>query len=393
MLEPEQIIKRIDWIDEEQRKDKSMLLAIEERLTHLDDRVSPLNKQIKELDSELTRLVALLGRIDDVDEALLNIRVEGKRMVEALEKELKQRQDEAERIRRVEMRALENSIGDVRKELAPIAELRRTFQAQNEELSRLSRSLDELRVRIDAIRRSEDEYTRSYRLLEDGRRQDSKKLTDLQGEVTALRKHSDDQRGRIELLSSSVKKMESRVSELLNMHDERQESQAKFLEEQALKQVEREREWKSWLSRLEVIDQQTTDIETQLQNLDSTQRAVRRSQQSLDELAEKVERRINEMAEIQRLSEERFRQEWVTFKADDQKRWTNYMLTQEEGRGETGRQVERLAERITTMEDSLQVMNDQLHLMNEANSKQLQSLLSLVHEWVNAHERSSGRIS
>ena len=30
------------------------------------------------------------------------------------------------------------------------------------------------------------------------------------------------------------------------------------------------------------------------------------------------------------LTEERFRQEWVNFKADDQKRWTNYTLAQEE---------------------------------------------------------------
>ena len=34
----------------------------------------------------------------------------------------------------------------------------------------------------------------------------------------------------------------------------------------------------------------------------------------------RFERRINEITEMERLTEERFRQEWVTFKADDQKR-------------------------------------------------------------------------
>ena len=56
--------------------------------------------------------------------------------------------------------------------------------------------------------------------------------------------------------------------------------------------------------------------------LEETQRAVKRSQDSFDDINRRLERRINEITEIQRLAEDRFRQEWVTFRADDQKRWT-----------------------------------------------------------------------
>jgi predicted negative regulator of RcsB-dependent stress response len=97
------------------------------------------------------------------------------------------------------------------------------------------------------------------------------------------------------------------------------------------------------------------------------------------------------MAEIQRLSEERFRQEWVAFKADDQKRWTNYTLTQEEQRGEVSRQYEKLTDRVTQLEDSLQEIQDLLRQMNEQTEKRLQSLLAVAHEWVSAYERSTGR--
>jgi hypothetical protein len=31
---------------------------------------------------------------------------------------------------------------------------------------------------------------------------------------------------------------------------------------------------------------------------------------------------------LQRLTEERFRQEWITFKGDDQKRWADFFLLQ-----------------------------------------------------------------
>ncbi len=216
-------------------------------------------------------------------------------------------------------------------------------------------------------------------------------MTDLQGEITAIRKHIDDQRGKMELTTTTIKKIDTRLNEISMLEVERREAQEKFLENQTLLQVERERVWKDWQARFEVIERQTADIDTNLQTLDATHRAVKRSQAALDELTVKVDRRVNEMAEIQRLSEERFRQEWVTFKADDQKRWTNYTLTQEEQRGEVSRQNEKLNDRVTQLEDSLQEIQDLLRQMNEQTEKRLQSLLAVAHEWVSAYERSTGR--
>ena len=126
--------------------------------------------------------------------------------------------------------------------------------------------------------------------------------------------------------------------------------------------------------------------------MESTHQIVKRSQESLGNLAERVERRINEITEIQRLGEERFRQEWVTFKADDQKRWTNYTLSQDEQRSEVLRQNEKIGGRVTELEDLIQENQDLLRQVNEQTEKRLQSLLALVHEWVTAYERAIGQL-
>jgi DNA repair exonuclease SbcCD ATPase subunit len=390
-MELEQITKRVEWLDEEHRKDKNALVLVEKRIVGLEEYLPGYTRQIKDLEAEIARVAGTLKRIDQFDEAVLQVRIEAKNALEGLEKEIRQRSDELEKVRRVEMRALETSIADVRKELAPIAEIKRSLHTRSEVENRLQREIDEVRLRVDTIRHSEEEYTRTYRLLEDGRRQDSKRLTDLQGEVTAIRKNVDEQRGRNELTSTTLRKIEARLNEFSMVEAERREAQLKFLEEQTLQQVERDRVWKDWQARFETIEQQTGDIEVNLQTLDATHREVRRSQQNLDELSVKVERRINELAEIQRLSEERFRQEWVTFRADDQKRWTNYTLTLEEQRSEVARQYERLAERATQVEDSLQEIQDSLQQINEQTEKRLQTLLALVHDWVTVFERTGAR--
>jgi chromosome segregation ATPase len=279
----------------------------------------------------------------------------------------------------------------MRKELEAFPEIKRSLKARVDEEGRLARVIDEVRSRIETVRRSDEEYTRTFRLLDDGRRQDAKRLTDMQGELAAIRKRVDDQRGKLELDASTIKKLDTRVNELAVVENERREALNNFLENQALREVERERVWKEWQARFESIQGQTSDVESNLQTLDATYRSIKRTQQIVDEIAQKVERRINEITEIQRLSEERFRQEWVTFKADDQKRWTNYTLTLEEQRGDSIRQYERLTERVTHLDDEIQEIQDMLAQMSEQTEKRLQSLLATAHEWVSAFERSVGR--
>ena len=391
-MELDQILKRVQWMDDERRKDKEIITKLENRILALEGTISGANQQVKELNGEITRLTTIITRMDQYDSSLTQLRLESKKQVEELEKDFNKRAEETEKMRRVELKNLDVNIFELRKELETLPKLEKGIQVRVEEDSRLGRAIDELRSKIEAIRRSEDEYTRTYRLLEDGRRQDNKRLTDLQGEVAASRKRGDDQRGQIELLNTSLRKVETRLSELLSVETERRDAQVAFLDKQNLIQVERDRTWKDWEARFATIEKQASDVEAQLAKLETTHREAKRSQEGLEELTQRVERRISEMTEIQRLSEDRFRQEWVTFKADDQKRWTNYTLTQEEQRNEVLRQSERYVERITQLEDGLQEEQDLLQQIIEQSEKRLQGLLALSHEWVAAYERTIGRV-
>jgi len=131
-------------------------------------------------------------------------------------------------------------------------------------------------------------------------------------------------------------------------------------------------------------------VEKQFQSLDSTHSEVKRTIGSIEELQSRIERRINEITEVQRLAEERFRQEWVTFKADDQKRWTNYTLTQEEQRTELSRNLEKMGGQQADFDMSIQEVQDMIHQMTEETERRLQSLLTLAHDWVAAYERIAG---
>ena len=389
-MEFDQVLKQLEWLNDERRKDKDIISKQEERIISVEGNLSAAHQQIKELSGEIIRLSAIVGRMDDFDAALLQHRQEINRQAEESDKQTKKREEEMEKVRRVEMRSIDTSISDIRQEIEAFSGVNRSLQERVDEETRLARLIDDLRVKVQDIQRTEEEYTRTYRLMEDSRRQDSKRVVDLQGEVSALRNRSDEFRGQIDLVTANLRKLEGRLGETLAQDSERQEAQDAFIENQALRQVEFERTWKEWQSKIEKIDRQSSDVEKQFQSLDSTHSEVKRTIGSIEELQTRIERRINEITEVQRLAEERFRQEWVTFKADDQKRWTNYTLTQEEQRTELSRNLEKMGDQQADFDMSIQEVQDMIHQMTEETERRLQSLLTLAHDWVAAYERIAG---
>lgn len=388
-MQPEQILKKLDWLDEERRRDKATIVSLEEKIKNLEQSLQSANQQIKELSTELSRLKPLGGRIEQTDESLLKLKVEVKQQFEELEKESQRRDQEAEKLHRVEIKALDASIQEVRKELSALAEIRRSLQTRIDEELRMSRSIDALEEKIAELVRAEEEFNRLIRQTEDNRRQDARKITDLQGETTAIRKLYNELQAQLELASVSAKRVENRIAELEGSFGELKQAQIKFIEEQSLIQVERERLWKEWLARIEQFEQVAQDVEKTVQAVDATNRAVQRSQKAVDELTQKVERRVNELTELQRLGEERLRQEWVAFKSDDQKRWTNYTLVQEEIRSELVRQIEKISKQLGSFEESLQTVQDSIAVINAQLERNLRNLLNAVYNWASEYERTS----
>lgn len=390
-MESEQILKQLEWLDGERRKDKDIIARQENRITALEGAIAAAHQEIKSLTSEVERLATIVGRMDDFDNGLLQVRLDLIRQIEEVDKQAKKREEELEKVRRVEIHAVDAMLAEVKKEMEAIDGLRRGLQARVDEENRLSREIEELNLRLLEIQRNEEEYTRIYRLLEDSRRQDTKRMVDLQGEVTALRKRSDEQRGLIELASANLRKLEGRLTEMTAMEAERREEQTTFLEKQALLQVERERTWKEWEARLESLSTQAAEMENYVQAMDQTHSAIKRLKDAAEELLQRVDRRIGEITEVQRLTEERFRQDWIAFKADDQKRWTNYILTQDEQRSELSRNLEKINIQISQMEDDLQELKDYYQQMMVETERRLQSLLTLAHDWVATFERMEDR--
>ncbi len=386
-MDNEQLTQRIEWLDEERRNDKTTIAELQKRLVKLEGALDKRNEEIKDLSSEVTRLSVLVAKVDDFNASLEAHRAEVKKELDAQDTRRKRRENEIQQMREVEIENLNKSLAQLNEKLVVLPRLEDSIRARQDEEARLQRQITEVRKSIDDARQGEEERIRIVRSVEDSHRQDEKRLNDMQGEVAAVRKRNDELRAKQDLVADGQRKLETRVTELMSADAERREAQTAFIEKITHDQMERERTWKDWATRFETFAGTAQEISTRMRELETTSRELDQAQEVFQEMTEQIDRRINEITEMQRLGEERFRQEWSTFKADDQKRWTNYTLTQEEQHRELTRTLDRVTEQLTNLEDTLQEMQDIVQYNSEQSEKRIQGLLGVVRDWAAETDR------
>ena len=386
-MEFEQIIKRLDWLDEERRKDKTVLDTMSDQLAETKRELRFANKKIKELTTELSQYSTVLPRIDQFNDSLAQLRVDIVKYIDEGDKKAIDKLPEAEKRFQLQIDSLNRFIIEVSKYKDPIAGIQRELKINSDEEARHSQLISTWKKRLQEVIETVDEVKLVQKAAEGPRRQDAKRLADLQGAVSAARKRMDEVREKNELFTDNIRRVETRLNEILSSEAERRQSQADFIETQARLQVDRDRALKEVEEYLNNIRKQTGTMDIKLQEWDAIQRAAKRAQELYEEIVQKFERRINEITEMQRLAEDRFRQEWVTFKADEQKRWTSFTLSQDETHQDASAIVGKLEERVTMQEDLVQTQQDILQQTKEANEQLFQGMLAQIHELLSAYER------
>lgn len=381
-VDMEQIMKRLEWLDNERRKDKSRITALESRITDLNTSNTLLQTELKDTHEEIGKFTNLYNRIDLVDHQISQLRIDAFRQIEERDKTHTEREKEIDTARRNGMDSVNRTLGELRKSIEPLQEIRKTLLTRNEEYFRLNRMIEEVNSRIEAASLDKEEYGRFQKTIEENRKQDAKRVTDVHTEMSAYRKRIDEMRGRVDLVNDNLRRIEQRMNELLSTESERKQSALTFQEKQSLQLLEFEKTWQEWKKAFDEIVLKAAGLETQMQSIENTQRSVKRSQDTLDEVTNRFDRRTNELVEMERLMEEKLRQEWNQFKEDNQKKWQSYQLGQEEIFNDHRRATETLQTRLQSIEDNYATQMDDVNLRDELYVSQMQELYTMIRGWL-----------
>lgn len=376
----EQLEKRVEWLDNERRNDKTNLASLQNRLTILEGENLNLRKQIKELEVLINRNTNQISNMDKYDNRIERLNIDLTKQIREVNQRADANLNESQKRIKIEIDSVKKTLA----ELYPLTEMFDSIRAEIGSLkledTRLARLNDELKVKIQEVGRFDEDYRRSLQLLEEGRRQEAKRLTDLQGEVASVRKRIEETRSRFDSFSDSFRTFDTRIAELQANEKDRRESQSIFIDRVNNSLVEKDKVFAGWEKRFTDIDQFNANLGSQIETLENARKAVSKAIQSAEEVTQRFERRINEITELQRLNDDRYRQEWTNFKSEDVKRWTNYMLAQEEQNRVSSQQFTDVAKQLDELENVTALLRDELNNLSRETVRHVQKVLLAFQE-------------
>jgi chromosome segregation ATPase len=387
-MDIEQASKTIQWLDDERRKDRQEITALQERLTAVTAENTGLARRLQQLEADHSTLNSTVQKATKIDALLEGYRKEMTRQIEELDRRRMEADKEGERLRKIEREAVSKSLAELRKGIDGVPKLERDISGRKDEEGRIARQIAELQLRVAEFNKHVDERNRAVTVLDEGRRQDVKRISDLQVESVDLRKRIEDSRGKVEILEDITRRTDARLAEVFTAENERKAAQAQWLEAQAVVQTERDRNWAELKANTEKSLHDLQDYARRVDQYADAFREIRRVADEARHLVELVEQRVTESTEVHRLAEERFRQDWASFLADDQKRWTTHMLLRDEQWREHDRLASQHEEHMGELQEQITELGVAVRQIQTVDATRMQALLNVVHELAAEYDAS-----
>lgn len=382
-MEKEQLEQKVEWLDAEHRKALDTIAALEKRLAAIEKTQTKRESSSKTLATYKARLDAFDASVADIEKQIKAQQAGNKKEIQTVDKQAKQ----LEKTFLQENKGFSKIMEDFRSEAGQLQALHKNINDHGEKIRQAEGRLESLTESIQDVITGEQKRTQLAQSLEQSSREDTQRLAEMHAEVAALLTRLESAAKQTEGIRLSQNKVEKRVDEMSAAEAERKKAHDDFLTKAALVQTDWQHKWNEWGKRFEAIERQSGEVAERLKEFDNTEVALKRAQRAFDELVEKISRRVNELSEIQRLGDQRFRQEWSTYQADAQKRWSNFTLTHEEQQREGTRQQEKLTVQMAQLGDGLRDVQDTLQHLSEQSERNLQNLLEMARDSLAEHER------
>lgn len=381
-MEPEQIEKKLSWLDEQHRKDSEAINRLTERLTSIEESISRQSQQFEEISSEVTRLAGLAKSVQQMDDSLAKQRQDISRQLQDAAEKRSEKEKLLEDVRKADHKVITGKLDDLLAKYGVVEKIEHGLDNQRDEGIRVSSTVDTLEKRVDDLTVKDEDRERAIISLQEGRNQDARSLGELQAKAADTRKMVGTLRGELDSDENRIRRLEVQVSDLSASEQERQEAHELWTEQQNRKQVEFERIWKEWEKRFAQIEKLATDFEERMVSYEETYRSIKQLQSDLDDVLQRLERRINEITEMQNLVGDRMKQDWSSFQMDDQKRWSTYKLTADEQWRDHNRIHDKIGSQLQILEENTSDAVRKISEFKETGLPLIIEVLSMLRTWV-----------
>jgi hypothetical protein len=376
----------VKWLDEQQRKGRQDVAVLKQQLESQQREMEDLSRRFQEIEHQNASFQAQLARLGQVDKLIDNLRSEVTHLVEQSDERRIQSEKESDRLRMVEQQAQTRAIAEIRDELKPMSRLLEDMERRKAEDERLSAAIGTLQNQIPAIESRIDERVVDVTYLEEAQRQDARRIAELQQSILEQQKRIDALQSKQTALDDSVVRTEARVERLEQSDAERKQMAREFVEQGKLADQQRTQQLDRWAARLEEFQELMQGYARQWRHFEEQHRLSKEATVDLNEFRRRLEQRQIEVAELQRVEDERMKQRWTEFLTEDEKRQKQRQLQVEQFTKEQKREREAHQEQIQTLQERLDKSLEDIKALYVLQEKYADTFRQLTRIWLEGYE-------
>jgi uncharacterized protein YigA (DUF484 family) len=373
-LESTQSAQLIKWLEEERRKDKAQISVLQERISGQETSLTELTRRLQELETNLKAIQSALLKIQQFDQMLEQYKTDMVGVIDRRDDERKKTDRETERVRGIELEALQRQWGDVRKELPRLSKIEEDLTGRRAEEKRLGDLLRQLQTQVEAATQRVDSATRGIPYLEEGRRQDTRRLTAIEQDLLNQVKKTEAAIGKTQVLEDAVGKVPPKLDQMTT----RLAEQDKVVENIKVSGFQVQQTIK--LNEADMIK-----FRMQMAEFSDVAAKVRDQSQQNDRIKaellafqETLRQRANEVSEVQRLHEERVKRQTEENQAADEKRWSTQQSKISEQWSEHDRLHARQEDRLIALEALKAPTSDSIDELRAEYNKLVKGLFNTL---------------
>ena len=325
-MDTTQLAQMVTWLDEQHRRDRTEITRLQQRIEAQTNEIQEQARHIQELEARISSIQSQLGRFEQIEQALTNLKNEVTLLINAQAEEITKIQRDTERARMTDRESFGRAITEMRKELPRFRAIEEELAVRKAEDQRLGEVVINLRQEIADINKEIDERTRGLPYLIEQRNHDNRRIAQLQQENVEMFKRVEEIGSKTQMLEHKQQKTEAQVRGLPGLVEDMRRGQEQFIESLKLADADRQRQMREWQATFDDYETILKSQTAHIQEFAAANEEARRIINGIGQFQERLQREQNQVAQLQRLAEERQRKELETFLADNEKRWKKQLL-------------------------------------------------------------------
>ncbi len=371
-----QAMQTVRWLDEERRKDKAVISTLEERAEEQSKRIEQQDAQIKALQKALSGVQGVLSKVNAFEEMVSNYRNELLNQMDQRDETRRKELTESERLRRIEYESLIANVNRLEKELRVLPHYDEAINGLRSENQRLSTIFQQTDVEVADLSKRIEDSTKPIPHLEEQRRVDNRRIVNTEQDVTDLRRKLNTLEKKYPLLEEAIQKQRPLIERAMEEVKKYEEP----LEELRISDFQREQKMRQYLDQGELVTQELEKVRSQTQGFIEQQQAVKRTIDALEKFKVRIERRQDEMAERQRLTNEQIQRRWDEWQIAREKAQQKRDVVVEEKWRQQEQINQTYLNRIEALQSTTKKYREQMSALWESQRANANSLLKAVQD-------------